>query len=267
MTRTIAAAHLLLTHGWASPGHVVVDDDGTIVEARPGGAERPQLTLRGFVVPGIANLHSHAHHRGLVGHADRMAPDVAATLWSWREVMYRHLLRLTPDDLEAYATLAYVEMLRRGYTSVGEFHYVHHDCDGSRYADPAECSGRIVAAAEAAGIALTLLPTFYAAGGFAGRRNSSSGGSRPGSTSTWRWWRGLTRSPPNARPCGSGSRRTAYARCQRRSWKSCSMSVRTVRFTSTPPSGPRRSTRFWPDSELDRSNGCWRTRAWMSAGA
>jgi formimidoylglutamate deiminase len=165
MTRVIAAAHLLLAHGWASPGHVVVDDDGTIVEARPGVAQRPQLTLAGYVVPGVANLHSHAHHRGLVGHADRIASNAAATLWSWREVMYRHLLRLTPDDLEAYATLAYVEMLRRGYTSVGEFHYVHHDRDGSRYANPAECSERIIAAAEAAGIALTLLPTFYAAGG------------------------------------------------------------------------------------------------------
>ena len=58
-----------------------------------------------------------------------------ATLWTWREVMYRHLLALDPDDLEAYATLAYIEMLRRGYTAVGEFHYLHHDRDGRRYAD------------------------------------------------------------------------------------------------------------------------------------
>lgn len=165
MTRTIAAAHLLLPDGWASPGYVITGEDGTIVEARQGTAQHPQLTLDGFVVPGIANLHSHAHHRGLVGHADRLSPGAPATLWSWREMMYRHLLQLTPDDLEAYATLAYVEMLRRGYTTVGEFHYIHHDRDGSRYANPVELSERIVAAAQTAGIALTLLPTFYAAGG------------------------------------------------------------------------------------------------------
>ncbi|MGH3599593.1 MAG: formimidoylglutamate deiminase [Pseudonocardiaceae bacterium] len=165
MTRVITAAHLLLPDGWVSPGQVLIDDDGTILEASAGEAHRPDRTLSGFVLPGIANLHSHAHHRGLVGYADRLAPGAAATLWSWREVMYRHLRELTPDDLEAYATLAYVEMLRRGYTSVGEFHYIHHDGGGARYADPSETSRRLVAAAETAGIALTLLPTFYVSGG------------------------------------------------------------------------------------------------------
>ena len=106
--------------------------------------------LSGYVVPGVANLHSHAHHRGLVGYADRLAPGSAATLWTWRETMYRHLLGLEPDDLEAYATLAYIEMLRRGYTAVGEFHYIHHDRDGRRYANPAEMSERIIAAARSA---------------------------------------------------------------------------------------------------------------------
>ena len=79
--------------------------------------------------------------------------------------MYRHLLGLVPDDLEAYATLAYIEMLRRGYTAVGEFHYVHHDRDGRRYGNPAEMSERIIAAARSAGIALTLLPALYGRGG------------------------------------------------------------------------------------------------------
>jgi formimidoylglutamate deiminase len=79
--------------------------------------------------------------------------------------MYRHLLGLVPDDLEAYATLAYIEMLRRGYTAVGEFHYLHHDRDGRRYGNPAEMSERIIAAARSAGIALTMLPALYSAGG------------------------------------------------------------------------------------------------------
>ncbi len=73
--------------------------------------------------------------------------------------------QLEPADLEACATLAYIEMLTRGYTSVGEFHYLHHDPTGARCEDPAELSGRIIAAARAAGIALTLLPAFYTSGG------------------------------------------------------------------------------------------------------
>ena len=129
------------------------------------GEPNADLELSGYVLPGVANLHSHAHHRGLVGYADRLASGSMATLWTWREVMYRHLLALDPDDLEAYATLAYIEMLRRGYTAVGEFHYLHHDRDGRRYADRAEMSDRIVAAAEASGIALTLLPVLYTSGG------------------------------------------------------------------------------------------------------
>ena len=165
MTRTIGAAHLLLEDGWASPGHVVADDHGMIVSAAPGAARDPDRILHGFVLPGMANLHSHAHHRGLVGFADRLRHGSAATLWSWRATMYHHLLGLQPSDLEAYATLAYIEMLKRGYTSVGEFHYLHHDPDGARYATVGECSERIVAAAATAGIALTLLPVLYTSGG------------------------------------------------------------------------------------------------------
>jgi formimidoylglutamate deiminase len=113
----------------------------------------------------MANLHSHAHQRGLVGLADQLAAGAPSTLWSWREVMYRHVLALDPDDLEAYAKLAYIEMLRRGYTAVGEFHYVHHDPSGARYARLSEMSERIVAAASRAGTALTLLPVLYTSGG------------------------------------------------------------------------------------------------------
>lgn len=167
MTRVIEAAHLLLPEGWASPGYVVTAESGVILAAARGSADRPHLVLDGFVVPGMANLHSHAHHRGLVGYADRLPAGTPATLWSWRAVMYDHLHRLGPEDLEAYATLAYVEMLRRGYTSVGEFHYLHHDPTGARYANPAEMSERLTAAAAAAGIALTILPAFYTSGGVA----------------------------------------------------------------------------------------------------
>jgi formiminoglutamate deiminase len=88
--------------------------------------------------------------------------------WSWREVMYRFLDRLTPDDIAAITAQAYVEMLEGGFTRVGEFHYLHNDVDGARYADPAETAGAIVAAVEATGIGLTLLPVFYAHADFGG---------------------------------------------------------------------------------------------------
>jgi len=161
----VEAANLLLPEGWASPGHVIADEGGTIIATGAGRHPDADVSLDGYVVGGMANLHSHAHHRGLVGHSDRLQPGQAGTLWSWRKVMYRHLLELTPEDLEAYATLAYVEMLRRGFTSVGEFHYIHRDPDGNPYARPAELSERIVAAANSAGIALTILPAFYTSGG------------------------------------------------------------------------------------------------------
>jgi formimidoylglutamate deiminase len=166
VSRTFAAGHLLLDAGWTSPGQVVCDDHGTITAAGAGDPlDAPDAVLPGYVVPGVANLHSHAHHRGLVGHADRLEPGSAATLWTWRSVMYDHLLGLEPDDLRAYATLAYVEMLRRGYTAVGEFHYVHHAPDGSPYANTAETSEQIVAAARDAGLPVTILPAFYTSGG------------------------------------------------------------------------------------------------------
>jgi formiminoglutamate deiminase len=130
----------------------------------PSDAERPA----GIAVPGTTNLHSHAFQRAMAGLAERRGPE-EDSFWSWREVMYRFLAILDPDDIEAIAEWAYVEMLEGGFTSVGEFHYVHNAPDGQRYADPAETGGRIVAAAATAGIGLALLPTFYAHGGCGGQ--------------------------------------------------------------------------------------------------
>jgi formiminoglutamate deiminase len=92
----------------------------------------------------------------------------ADTFWTWREVMYRFALTMTPEDAEAVAAQLYVEMLEAGFTRVGEFHYLHHDRDGRPYADIAEMARRIAAAAGTAGIGLTLLPVFYAHSTFGG---------------------------------------------------------------------------------------------------
>ncbi|WP_374468866.1 formimidoylglutamate deiminase [Phenylobacterium sp.] len=121
----------------------------------------------GFALPGLPNLHSHAFQRAMAGLAEVRGP-AGDSFWTWRELMYRFLDRLDPEALEAVAAQAFLEMLEAGFTRVGEFHYVHHDAAGAPYADPGEMAARIAAAAEAAGIGLTLLPVFYAHGGFGG---------------------------------------------------------------------------------------------------
>jgi len=128
----------------------------------PNGDERHRLAI-----PGLASLHSHAFQRGMAGLAE-MRGDTADTFWTWRETMYRFALRMTPDDLESVATLLYAEMLERGFTRVGEFHYLHHDPDGAPHSNPAEMAAHIAQAAETTGIGLTLLPSFYAHGSFGG---------------------------------------------------------------------------------------------------
>jgi formimidoylglutamate deiminase len=122
----------------------------------------------GVAVAGVANVHSHAFQRAMAGLVERRGPE-DDSFWTWREVMYRFLASMTPDDIEAVAAWAYVEMLEAGFTTVGEFHYLHNAPDGTHYADPAETGGRVAAAAAASGIGLALLPSFYAHGGCGGR--------------------------------------------------------------------------------------------------
>lgn len=133
------------------------------------GGELPKKA----VLPGLTNLHSHAFQRGMAGLAERRSTN-QDSFWSWREVMYRFLDHLTPDDCQAIAAMAYVEMLESGFTRVVEFHYLHHGVDGTPYADIAEMAGRIAAAAAETGIGLTLLPVLYSYGNF-GQAEPSSG--------------------------------------------------------------------------------------------
>ncbi|MBA2237172.1 MAG: formimidoylglutamate deiminase [Lysobacter sp.] len=126
-------------------------------------------------IPGIANLHSHAFQRAMAGMAERRTqlPGGAAgahdSFWTWRETMYRFAARFTPETLHAVAAQLYAEMLESGYTTVCEFHYLHHAADGSVHADPAAMSRALIAAAQETGIRLTLLPVLYMSGGFDGR--------------------------------------------------------------------------------------------------
>ena len=163
---TLHFASALLPSGWADDVRLKVAG-GAIAAVATGvppqaGDERHELA-----VPGMTNLHSHAFQRAMAGLAETRG-EGADTFWTWREAMYRVALEITPDDVEAVAAFLYMEMLEAGFTRVGEFHYLHQDRDGAPYADPAEMAARIVAAAAAAGIGLTLLPVFYAHATFGG---------------------------------------------------------------------------------------------------
>lgn len=162
----IFAEQALLADGWRSDVRIVIDD-GRIVSAEADAQAAPGDERQSILLPGMPNLHSHAFQRGMAGLAEKRGP-ATDSFWSWREVMYRFALSMTPDEVEAVAAQLYVEMLEAGFTRVGEFHYLHHDRDGRPYADIAEMAGRIVAAAATTGIGLTLLPVFYAHSGFGG---------------------------------------------------------------------------------------------------
>ncbi len=158
----------LLSTGWAQNVALSVGASG-LIERIEAGAKKPDSGADGAIaVPGVANLHSHAFQRAMAGLGEWRG-DSDDSFWTWREVMYRFLERLTPEDFEAIATQLYVEMLEAGFTAVGEFHYVHHQPDGTPYDDLAEMAHRIEAASAQTGIGLTLLPVFYANGGFGGQ--------------------------------------------------------------------------------------------------
>ena len=156
----------LMPGGWVHDVRLSVDQ-GLIADAEFGTSPQPGDERIRLALPGIPNLHSHAFQRGMAGLAEvRGTSD--DSFWTWRETMYRFVDRLTPDHLRAIAAMAYAEMLESGFTRVGEFHYLHHDRDGTPFADRAAMSLAIFEAAAETGIALTHLPVFYAHAGFGG---------------------------------------------------------------------------------------------------
>ena len=156
-----------LPEGWAR--NVTLEVTGGLITAvTPDTDSRGIAERHAIALPGLSNLHSHAFQRAFAGHTERRGPT-GDSFWTWREAMYRAVDRIDPEDVEAIAAQVYVEMLEAGFTRVGEFHYLHHDRDGRPYADIGELSHAIAAAAAETGIALTLLPVFYAHGGFGGQ--------------------------------------------------------------------------------------------------
>ena len=166
------ALDALLPSGWARDVRIDVDDKGNIVEVTEN-SKKDGEALTGPVLPGMANLHSHAFQRVFAGLSEYRSGGIdnasSDSFWTWRDLMYRVANAVSPDQLESIATQLYVEMLRAGYTAVCEFHYLHHDPQGRPYADPAEMAMRLFAAARRAGIGITLLPVLYQHAGFGGQ--------------------------------------------------------------------------------------------------
>jgi formiminoglutamate deiminase len=166
MVTSVFAKSALLETGWARSVRFELEH-GCIRSIQTDAQPHPDDEHHDIMVPGTPNVHSHAFQRAMSGLAETRGP-ANDSFWSWRTVMYRFALAFRPEQLEAVAAQLYMEMLEAGFTRVGEFHYLHHDQDGQPYANIAEHAERVAAAAAATGIALTLLPVFYAHSGFGG---------------------------------------------------------------------------------------------------
>ena len=160
----IWAEKALTPRGWERSVRVVIDAEGRIESVTPN-AEPSEAHKVGVLLPAPDNVHSHAFQRAMAGLTERRGPDPKDTFWTWRRLMYRFLDHLTPEDVEAITALAQVEMLEAGFAASGEFHYLHHQPDGTPYENPAEMSEAVIRAAETSGIGLCLLPVLYEVGG------------------------------------------------------------------------------------------------------
>ena len=163
------AKSALLPKGWARDVTVQIGVDGRIASLDPVAESGSVDHHVDILIPAPGNVHSHAFQRAMAGLTERRGIKGQDSFWTWRQLMFRFLDRLTPDDVQAITAQVQMQMLEAGYASVGEFHYLHHQPGGAPYDDMGEMSARIAAAARQSGIGLTLLPVLYQQGGVDGR--------------------------------------------------------------------------------------------------
>ena len=168
---TVKEMSLLLQRAWlggdrlATDVHVVISN-GRISALTTDARDASGRRIPGVALPGLVNTHSHAFHRLLRGQTHERGGD----FWVWRDRMYEAAASLTPESYEALATAVFVEMAMAGITTVGEFHYLHHQPGGSPYEEPNEMAHALVRAARRAGIRICLLDACYLAGGLSGEQ-------------------------------------------------------------------------------------------------
>ena len=164
----VFAETALLPEGWASDVQVSIGADGRIGRIEKGAPNTGDARAE-ILLPALANLHSHTFQRAMAGLAESRSPSGRDSFWTWREVMYRFLDVLSPDEIEAIAAFAFMEMQEAGFAAVAEFHYLHRQPGGRVYPQSGELASRIGDAARETGAGLTLLPVYYRQGGVDGR--------------------------------------------------------------------------------------------------
>jgi formimidoylglutamate deiminase len=161
------AERALLPGGWANNVRFEVSADGLLTQVHADADREGAELINGPVLPGMPNLHSHAFQRAMAGLAE-VAGNPNDSFWTWRDLMYRLVGQISPQQLGVIARQLYIEMLKGGFTSVAEFHYVHQDTTGKPYANPDELALQVSQAAASVGIGMTLLPVLYSHAGFGG---------------------------------------------------------------------------------------------------
>ena len=157
---------ILTKSGWLSPAYIETHE-GKIQKIEKGLADSPNADLDGYLIPGFQNAHSHAFQYAMAGIAEnRHQTGMKDDFWTWRSTMYEIALKINPEQMRDIAAMVYSEMVKNGYTSVAEFHYLHHDPSGNEYENRAELGHQLIEAAKIAGIRITLVPVFYQKGGF-----------------------------------------------------------------------------------------------------
>jgi len=141
--------------------------DGRVMELRPAHNVSDPIRLKNrALLPGLVNAHSHAFQRVIRGRTERRSEHTSDSFWTWREQMYAAANRLSPEDIYAASRMAFLEMALAGITAVGEFHYIHHAPDGSRYSDPNLLERQVIRAARDVGVRIALLRVAYARAGY-----------------------------------------------------------------------------------------------------
>ncbi|WP_395007716.1 formimidoylglutamate deiminase [Undibacterium sp.] len=158
--QSIYAKNALLPSGWTSNVRLHWNAQGDFTQIELNAVATAYEVQHGFVSPGMTNLHSHAFQRAMAGMTE-IAGEGPDSFWTWRDLMYRYALAISPEQMQAIAAQLYSECLRHGYTSVCEFHYVHRAPNGEFYADIAETSKQVIAAANLTGMGITMLPVLY----------------------------------------------------------------------------------------------------------
>ena len=165
LEQTVFCKTILSGDCWLDNVVISIDGSGFITQIESGIAADADEKIDGIVIPGMPNVHSHSFQRLIAGDSGPMGKQ-GDSFWSWREAMYSAANRVSPAHYEAVAAWVFTEMLKAGYTSCAEFHYVHHQANGRAYDNRAEMSHRLLAAAGDSGLALTLLPVLYCRAGF-----------------------------------------------------------------------------------------------------